>query len=53
LAKLWEHDWKTEKFVGVHKFPFKVQEIATNDHYLFVYSKEKNKIYRFKVIPSK
>jgi hypothetical protein len=53
LNKLFEYDWKTEKFVGVHKLPFKVQEIATNNHYLFAYSKEKNKIYRFKVVPSK
>ncbi len=53
LNKLWEYDWKVEKFVGAHKFPFKVQYIATNDHSLFAYSKEKNKIYQFKVVPPK
>jgi hypothetical protein len=53
LNKLWEYNWKIGKFVGLHNLPFKVQEIATNDQYLFAYSKEKNKIYQFKVVPPK
>jgi hypothetical protein len=51
--KLFEYNYKKEKFVHTFKLPFKVEEIAVNNHYLFAYSKEKNKIYRWKIVHSK
>jgi hypothetical protein len=42
-------DVKKEEFTGKLDFGFKVDQLVANDKYLFVYSKEENKIFKYEI----
>ena len=50
LDKLYEFDLKREKFVNTYDLGTKVDEITSNKNYVFAYSKQKSKIFRYKII---
>lgn len=50
MNKLYEFDFKRKKFVDAYNLGAKVDEITSNKNYVFAYSKQKSKIFRYKII---
>lgn len=48
--KVYEFDLETKQFVAAHKLGIKAERIFSDNSYLYVYSKEEYKIYRFDIV---
>jgi len=53
LDKLYEYDFKRQKFVDTYDLGTMVDEITSNENYVFAYSKQKNKIFKYKILTTK
>lgn len=49
--KLQVFDFKKEKFIKTLDLGVKATEVTVNDDFLFAYSKSKNRIYQYKIVP--